>query len=341
MSIVIALIVFSLIIIIHELGHFLLAKRNGVTVTEFSVGMGPRILSTVKGETRYSLKLLPFGGSCMMVGEDEDNNEEGSFATKSVGARISIIAAGPIFNFLLAFLLAWIIISFNGVREPVIGGVMEDSPAEEAGLMEGDRITTLNGKKMRLYNDVSSYLSFHPSEEVAIGYERDGESYTVMVEPMLTDEGYLFGLYSSERVKGSPLKNIQYSAYEVRYWLDTTYNSLRMLVSGQVGADDVAGAVGIVNMIGDVYESSIESGVYYVFLNMMSFSIMLSVNLGVMNLLPIPALDGGRLVFLFVEAIRGKRISPEKEGMVHLAGLVMLLLLMVVVMFNDIRNIFM
>ena len=165
MSIILALFIFSLIIIIHELGHFLLAKYNGVTVLEFSLGMGPRILSTVKGGTRYSWKLLPFGGSCAMLGEDEATTEEGSFGSKSVWARISVIAAGPIFNFILAFLLSLFIIGSIGYDAPVISYVGEGTPAAEAGIQVGDRILKMNNQKIHVAREITGYTLYHPNEE--------------------------------------------------------------------------------------------------------------------------------------------------------------------------------
>ena len=343
MSIILALIIFSLIILIHELGHFLLAKRGGVTVEEFSLGMGPRLISTVKGGTRYSLKLLPFGGSCMMLGEDEATTEEGSFASKSVWTRISVIAAGPIFNFILAFVLSVIIIGSIGVDKPVILAVSEVFPAAEAGIQKGDTILKMNGTKIRLSREVTNYVTFHQGEDVTFVYEHEGEERTVTLSPEQNEGGrYIFGLstVSSYREKVGAWETLKYSAYEVKYWIQTTISSLKMLFTGQVGINDMSGPVGVVTIIGDTYKESAADGGFYIWLNMLNISILLTANLGVMNLLPLPALDGGRLVFLIIEAIRRKRIDPEKEGMVHFVGLMLLMVLMIVVMFNDIRKLF-
>lgn len=343
MSIILARIIFSLIILIHELGHFLLAKRGGVTVEEFSLGMGPRLISTVKGGTRYSLKLLPFGGSCMMLGEDEATTEEGSFASKSVWTRISVIAAGPIFNFILAFVLSVIIIGSIGVDKPVILAVSEGFPAAEAGIQKGDTILKMNGTKIRLSREVTNYVTFHQGEDVTFVYEHEGEERTVTLSPEQNEGGrYIFGLstVSSYREKVGAWETLKYSAYEVKYWIQTTISSLKMLFTGQVGINDMSGPVGVVTIIGDTYKESAADGGFYIWLNMLNISILLTANLGVMNLLPLPALDGGRLVFLIIEAIRRKRIDPEKEGMVHFVGLMLLMVLMIVVMFNDIRKLF-
>ena len=342
MSIILALLIFSLIVIFHELGHFLLAKRGGIAVTEFSLGMGPRLLSRQIGETRYSLKLLPFGGSCMMVGEDGESDDENAFGKKSVWTRISVVAAGPIFNFILAFVLSLLIIGSIGYDDPVVVALEPGFPAAEAGMQPGDRILQINDKKIRIYRDVSAFTQFHQGETATLTYERDGEEHTVVLKPKLNDSGsYVMGLLGQGvRVKGNLFETLYYSANEVRYWISVTVESLGMMIRGKVSADDISGPVGIVNVIGETYEASRQDGAFYVWLNMLNMSILLSANLGVMNLLPLPALDGGRLVFLFLEVIRrGKRIDPEKEGMVHFVGLMLLMVLMVFVMFNDVRNI--
>ncbi|MDE7062271.1 MAG: RIP metalloprotease RseP, partial [Lachnospiraceae bacterium] len=242
------------------------------------------------------------------------------------------------------FLFSLIVLGVAGFDRPVITGVREGFPAEEQGLAEGDVITKLNGKRIHFYREVSSYTFFHAGETLDVTYERDGQEYTCTIEPEYDEESgsYLMGIYGTyARTRGTVLETLQYSVYEIRYWINTTIDSLRMLVTGGVGFNELSGPVGIVKNIGDNYDASKEAGVLSVVLTMLNYSIMLSANLGVMNLLPIPALDGGRLVFLLVEAVRRKKIPPEKEGMVHFVGLVLLLLLMVAVMFNDIRKLVM
>ena len=425
MKIIIALLVFSVIVLFHELGHFLLAKRNNIAVTEFSLGMGPRLLSTEKGGTRYSLKLFPIGGSCMMVGEDDDDNTEGSFNNASVWARISVVAAGPIFNFILAFVFAMIITSVVGYDPAKVLQVTEGSPAAEAGLREGDVITEFQGRHISIGRDLDSYMNLHglQDEEISLTYKRDGKKYditykadsekrymlgfyymtegepqitqvmigssmaeagvmpgdiireingvavadakelqeylsrhpldgsevtlgmerdgkveTIVATPQMTktvDSGFVYNIY---REKTNFLGVMKYSAVEVRYWVSSTIESLMMLVKGQFSMNDLAGPVGIINVIGDSYEEAKEEGAVMVWMQMLYWAILLSANLGVMNLLPIPALDGGRLVFLLIEAVRKKRLNPNVEGMIHFAGFMLLMLLMVFVMFNDFRR---
>lgn len=343
MNIIIAIIIFSIIILFHELGHFLLAKLNGIRVNEFCLGMGPTLIGFTKGETKYSLKLLPFGGACMMEGEDGDSQDQRAFNSKSVWARISVVIAGPVFNFIMAWIFALIVVGSVGYDRPVLLGVMEGLPAKEAGMQAGDEIISMNGYRTHFYREVSQYSLFHPGETVDIVYMRDGERYETTLHPKLDEESgrELLGINGSVvRVRGNFIETIANSFYELKYWIYNTMESLRMLVTGKVGVNDLSGPVGLVKLMGDTYENNQSTGgTVIAILSMVNFSIFLSANLGIMNLLPIPALDGGRLVFLIIEAIRRKKIAPEKEGMVHFVGLMALMALMIFVMFNDIRNI--
>ena len=341
MSYILALIIFSAIVIFHELGHFLLAKWNGIEVIEFSLGMGPRLLSHVWGDTRYSLKLLPIGGSCQMVGEEEASDSEGAFGNKSVWARIAVVAAGPVFNFILAWVLALIIVGSVGYDNTMVD-IIPDSAAAEAGMEDGDQIISINGSRTWLYREVSLYSSLHQGQTATVVFERNGEKQTVVLTPKQSDTGaYLYGFSRTvQREKGGALETVGYSCAEIRYWLKATVESLKMLIGGQVGLEEMSGPVGIVSTIGDTYKESRVDGWYYVTRNMIMIASLLSGNRGVMNLLPIPALDGGRLVFLILEAIRGKAIPQEKESMVHFAGFVLLMGLMAVILFSDLHKLF-
>lgn len=344
MNIILALIIFSIIILFHELGHFLLAKHNDVRVNEFCLGLGPTLVGVTKGETKYSLKLLPFGGACMMEGEDEASDDDRGFNNKTVLQRASIVAAGPIFNFIMAIAFSLILVASVGFDRPVLTDVMEGYPAQEAGLQAGDEIVKLGNKTIHLYREVSVYTYFHANETVEVTYKRGEEKHTAVLVPKYDEESgrYLFGFYgTTARSKGTLLETLQYSVYEVKYWICSTIESLGQLFTGHVGINDMSGPVGIVKTIGDTYTEVKSDGAFMIFLNMLNICILLSANLGIMNLLPIPALDGGRLVFLIVEAVRGKRMDPNKEGAVNLVFLMLLMALMVVIMFNDIRKIVM
>ena len=306
MGIILAILLFSFIIFFHELGHFLLAKKNGIDVDEFAIGMGPAIYSKEYKGTKYAVRILPIGGFCAM-GEDEETND-----------------------------------SPNNFNKPVIGAVESGYPAAEAGLKKGDEIVQMGNKKIHIFREVSFYNQFHSNEDVAVTVLRNGKEKTVTLTPKMDKElGYKrLGIGSSGYSKANLLTAFQYGGYEVKFWICTTVDSLKMLVTGQIGVNELSGPVGIVSTVDTTYKESRSYGVFAVVVQMLNMAILLSANLGVMNLLPLPALDGGRLVFLFVEAIRGKRVPPEKEGYVHLAGIILLMLLMVFVMFNDINRIF-
>lgn len=425
LNILVAIIIFSVIVVFHELGHFLLAKKNGIEVTEFSLGMGPRLLSTVKGNTRYSLKLFPIGGSCMMVGEDGEEDGPGSFGHASVWGRISVVAAGPIFNFILAFVFALVITSVMGYDPPKVLSVEENSPAEEAGLQVGDIITSFQGKHISIGRDISlyeslygmqqdqikmtvkrdgkkidlnfkaasekkymlgfsyvpdgepeitevfvdgammkagvlagdvitavdgtkvstgeelqTYLGEHPLGEnaVTITVSRDGKEKEFTVQPTVRTQvstGFVYNLY---REKTNFFGVLKYSAVEVRYWISSTIDSLGLLIKGTFRVNDLSGPVGIVDAIGSSVEEAKSEGTVVMWMQMFYGAILLSANLGVMNLLPLPALDGGRLVFLLIEAVTKKKVNPNIEGMIHFAGFVLLMALMVFVFMNDIKR---
>lgn len=425
LNILVAIIIFSVIVVFHELGHFLLAKKNGIEVTEFSLGMGPRLLSTVKGNTRYSLKLFPIGGSCMMVGEDGEEDGPGSFGHASVWGRISVVAAGPIFNFILAFVFALVITSVMGYDPPKVLSVEENSPAEEAGLQVRDIITSFQGKHISIGRDISlyeslygmqqdqikmtvkrdgkkidlnfkaasekkymlgfsyvpdgepeitevfvdgammkagvlagdvitavdgtkvstgeelqTYLGEHPLGEnaVTITVSRDGKEKEFTVQPTVRTQvstGFVYNLY---REKTNFFGVLKYSAVEVRYWISSTIDSLGLLIKGTFRVNDLSGPVGIVDAIGSSVEEAKSEGTVVMWMQMFYWAILLSANLGVMNLLPLPALDGGRLVFLLIEAVTKKKVNPNIEGMIHFAGFVLLMALMVFVFMNDIKR---
>ncbi len=344
MNIILALVIFSMIILFHELGHFLLAKFNDVKVNEFCLGLGPTLVGFTKGETTYSLKLLPFGGACMMEGEDEASEDDRGFNNKTVLQRFSIVFAGPLFNFIMAFAFSLIVVASVGFDRPVLTDVTPGYPAQEAGMQAGDEIVKLGNKPIHLYREVSVYTYFHANQAVEVTYKRNGKKHETVLTPKLDEESgrYLFGFYgTTARTKGNFAQTLQYTFYEVKYWITSTVESLGQLVRGRVGMNDMSGPVGIVKTIGDTYTEVKSDGVFMVFLNMLNICILLSANLGVMNLLPIPALDGGRIVFLAVEALRGRRMDPNKEGAVNLVFLMLLMVLMVVIMFNDIRKIVM
>ena len=352
-TIILFIVIFGVVVIAHEFGHFLLAKANGIHVIEFAVGMGPTICSVQKGGTKYSLKLFPIGGACMFEGEDglaekEGEPGEGSFLKATVWGRISTVAAGPVFNFILAFVIAFIMVNMTGIiaiRDPVATQVSEGGGAEAAGLQDGDRIISINGETLKLYQEISLYMqATYRGGDLEVVYERNGVRNKTMLTPQYDEASgiYLLGVMNADFVSPKGFDTLKYAWYEMRYSVKATYKSLGMMLQGRVSRQDVAGPVGIaVNVVGKTYDEAKNYGWQSVLLSMLNITLMLSVNLGILNLLPVPALDGGRLVFLLVEIFRGKPIPPQKEGMVHFVGLMFFMVLMVVVFFNDLANIFM
>ena len=351
-TIIVFILVFGVVVISHELGHFLIAKLNGIKVVEFAVGMGPAILKFTKGETRYVLRLLPLGGACMFEGEDgvysnqeegkEPQKQEGAFSEANVWARIATVFAGPFFNIVLAFILSLIVVGFSGSIKPTINSIMEGYPAADAGLEVGDVITRIDNEKICLQGEVTLISALNRGEAMQIEYLRNGEKRTALVTPKFSEEDnrYYIGFSIGEHVDCKGVDLIKYSAYEVRYWLKATVKSLVMLVQGKLSANGMSGPVGIAVTIDETIEEAKPYGIPTVVLTMINFAVLLSVNLGVLNLLPIPALDGGRLLFMLIEVVRGKPLPPEKEGIVHFAGFVALMILMVFVMYNDIAKLF-
>ncbi len=373
-TVILFILIFGIIVLSHEFGHFIVAKKNGIHVTEFAVGMGPTLFHVDRGGTKYSIKLLPFGGACMFEGmddlpEEKEKGEEnqnplreeekkwpeerlpaektadGSFLDASVWSRIATIFAGPFVNLLLGFVIALILVAYRGTDLPVIQMISEDSAAEEAGLKAGDVITRMNGERIHIYREVrlNSMLN-SDGKDFSISYLRDGKEYSVVLTPTYSkeDDRYYIGLMGvGEYVDCRGLSILKYGFYESEYVIKNTIKSLQMLVTGKLGKDDVSGPVGVASYVGETYETVKEYGFLTVLMTMLELLVILSINLGVMNLLPLPALDGGRLVFMFLEVIRGKPVPPEKEGLVHFAGLILFFLLMIFVMYNDIMRIIM
>lgn len=370
--------VFCVIVVSHEFGHFLIAKLNGIHVVEFTIGVGPKIVGFHKNGTYYVLRWIPFGGACIFEGMAEEElkeevkggsgksasaeiedellltnadsiapEEEQNYGIKfndaPVWARISTVLAGPIFNFIVAYLLALVIVWFCGTDIPMVHKLMEGYPAAESGLQDGDIITKINGSNIKTAREI--YISTMVNKDgkpMTVTYLRDGEKHETVIIPKYNEEEdrYLLGLNGyGEYIDCDNASVFKYSYYEVRYGLVATVKCLGMLVTGNGSKDDLAGPVGMAQIIGDVEKEAKPYGIGITILSMLNIAMLLSVNLGVMNLLPIPAIDGGRLLFLLVEAVRGKPIPQEKEGIIHLVGFVLLFALMIFVMFNDIMRI--
>ncbi len=338
-KILLFLIIFTVIVIVHEGGHCVIGKRNGIGVKEFAIGLGPTIAGFNRGGTKYSIKALPFGGVCIFEGDDGDENAPASFRKAGVWARIATVAAGPVMNFVLAFVLSLFVISGAGVDTPVLNSVIDGYPAQEAGLMAGDEIVSIDGRPISVYRDITLWTMMHEGKESEVVYRRNGELFRTRLTPRYDEEEgrYLFGFTGpKEYVKVNPLQVIRYSVTEVRYWIEVTLKSLILLGRGKYSVNDLSGPVGVAQVVGEVYDDSKSDGAFYVWLNMLNLTVLLTADLGVMNLLPFPALDGGRLLFLLIEAVTKKRPSEKTEGIITLIGMSFLMALMVYVMYQDI-----
>ena len=359
------LIIFTVVVVSHEFGHYLLARLNGIRVKEFSIGMGPALFRKKGKMTELVIRLLPIGGACIYEGEPGEEAELGQVEAKDaeeeareavrddlagkafneapVWGRIAAVVAGPLFNIILAYLLALIMVWFSAEDLPVINSVMDGFPAQESGIQAGDTIKAIDGYRVHLYREamIKSYMNNGKPMDITV--ERDGQEFTVTVHPKYDETAgrYYIGFTGpGDYTECNNLSVFSYSWYEVRYMLMATWDSLLYMVSGHASVDNLAGPVGVANVIDDTIEAAAPQGVMMIVINLLNIAILLSVNLGILNLLPVPALDGGRLLFLLFEAISGRRVPPEKEGIVHLIGFVLLMVLMVVVLFNDISRFF-
>lgn len=332
---VLAIIIFGILILVHELGHFIVAKATGIRVEEFAIGMGPKLIGIKHGETDYSLRLLPIGGYNKMSGmESEQENDEKGFNKKTVLQRMMVISAGSLMNFLLAIVLFVLVFSFIGVpaNSNIIGDTMAGFPAELAGLQKGDQLIAINGEPVNNWTELTKIIQNSPEKPLIIDVKRNNMPLEVHVTPQRDSETGLglIGIKDSLMTYniGAGLKLGIERAVSI---LILIVSSLVQIITGQAPAE-VAGPVGIVQMIGEVAQYGIGT--------VFNFAALLSLNLGLINLLPIPALDGSRLVFLAIEGIRGKPISPERENFVHLVGFSLLILLMVLITYQDIIRIF-
>lgn len=413
------IVIFGGLVFFHELGHFIFAKRAGIMVREFAIGMGPKIFGVTKGETIYTIRLLPIGGYVRMAGEDTDSVElkpgyrigvmlnddneiekiyfnqnkthpniyfleveradlerelwiEGynedeelvrfnvarnamliengvetiiapydrQFNSKSVGARAMAIFAGPLFNFILAFFIFMALGFMQGVptNEPIITEVVAESPAAVAGMKDGDLVTAIDGQAINEWNDLVAIVQDKPNESLTVDVERDGTPLTLTMTPeVIEQDGKEYGqigvryMSPMERIM-NPFAAAWYGVLSTVDWTKTIIGLLGDLITGQFTIDALSGPVGI-------YKSTEEVAKYGLF-SLMHWAAVLSINLGIMNLLPLPALDGGRLMFFAVEAVRGKPVDSQKEGMVHFVGIMLLMVLMVVVTWNDIQKFF-
>lgn len=335
-----AVLIFSVIIFVHELGHFLAARAFKVNVLEFAIGMGPAIFKKQGKNTLYSVRAIPMGGFCRMEGEDEDTGSEGDFSTKKPLPKIVVLAAGATMNVLLGFIIVTSLtlasaIPNGGLPSTVVATVNADSPAA-AFLEPGDKIVEVNGQRVNIKRDISYALSESGGGECSVVYERNGERHSASFTPMkLEYEDGSFSYVIGFNIAPAPITVggvLREGFFQTVWMVKLVFVSLGMLFGGKVGLDQMSGPVGVVSAMSTVAQSGL--------LNFLSFAAFLTVNIGIMNLLPIPALDGGRIVFALFELIFKKPVPPEKEGFVHMIGFALLIALMIFATWNDIMRIF-
>lgn len=345
MGILIAILIFGLIIATHELGHFISAKLCGIKVNEFALGMGFKIFHFKKGETEYSLRLLPIGGFCSMEGEDSESDDKRAFCSKPVWQRIIVVVAGATVNILTGVILTIVLASmYKSIPSTTVNYFASDSDTEEivassyeSGLREGDRIIRINGLKVFTYSDVS-YQIASSSEPFTLEVERDGEKITL--------ENIAFGNKNTgEKARDFAVETLPKTIGNVlSYSLKDSVSTARLiwlslgdLITGKYGADELSGPVGTISVIGEA--ASVGETVREKVMSLLNLTVFITINIGIFNLLPIPALDGGRLVFLLIEAVRRKPIKPEYEAYVHAIGMLLLFGLMIFATYNDIIRI--
>ena len=322
-----AILVFLIVILVHEFGHFAVAKLVGIKVNEFSIGMGPKLIQRKSGETEYTLRLLPIGGYVKMEGEDEDSNDPRSFNNFPPLSRIAVVAAGAIMNFILAIVVLTIVSFGVGAPGTTIEETTPNSPAERAGLLPGDRIVEINNIKINNWESIVDTISnSDPNSEIDIVINRNGQNISYSLIPTIDEGRTVIGIIP--KYEKSFIAAIKGGIEKTLIIIRLMFEFFGMLFRGQVKLDHLSGPVGIIHEVGVAAKSGI-----YDLLFLLGF---ININLGFINLLPIPALDGSRIIFLFIELIRGKPINPEKEGLIHFIGFVFLISLMLIITYRDI-----
>lgn len=328
MTIIYAILIFCLLIFVHEFGHFVVAKACGIKVNEFAVGMGPALFKKQKGETLYAVRAFPIGGFCAMEGEDEDSEDPRAFNNQPAWQRALVLAAGSAMNLLTAFLLMIIIAFWQGQTTTTIDVVQENSPAYEAGIMQGDEIIAVDETEIKEWNDILLTIGEVKGEEVTVTVLRNGEELQFAAVPVYDEAAGRSKIGITPVMEHGFFPSIGAGIKNTWTMTVTMYDILKQLFTGKVGVEELSGPVGIVYVVND----SAKQGLIYV----VYLAALLSLNLAVMNMLPLPALDGGRLIFLLIRKITGKRVTDEMEGKIHFIGIMLLFALMIYVTWNDI-----
>ena len=333
LTIISAVVVFMVLVLVHEFGHFITAKLCGITVHEFAIGMGPVILKKKYKDTTYSLRCIPIGGFCAMEGEDEESDDEGSFGRKTPWQRLLVLVSGALMNLVLGFLLLTAVmfsLNYTHTAVPVIDEVQVGSAASDIGLQQGDKIIKVNGVRTETYTELKFELSRYSGGSIEVEYTRDGEANKVSLTPKKGEDGaYYIGF--TPKMEPLDFGGRLYSAWHhTLFYGKAIVVSLADLVTGKVGMEAMSGPVGIVSEIGKSAKLGWES--------LFGLAALITINLGIFNLLPLPALDGGRVLFVLAEIITRKKIPADKEGLIHFIGFALLILLMLFATWQDIMR---
>lgn len=339
------IIILGIIVLVHEFGHFIFAKMFGIYVYEFAIGMGPKLFHFKKGETEYSIRAIPIGGFCSLAGEDLDGDDindipkDRRLQSKPVWQRFLVMFFGAGNNFILAFIILFIVaLGWGAVSsKPIVTELVANNPAEQAGIKVGDYILEINGHKIKTSDDVSIYLQVEDKNKpITFTVERDGRELDINVTPQKEEvDGssiYRVGIVSEGEVERGFVASIKYAFTKMGALFRQMIITLKGLFTGGLSVNQLSGPVGIYNVVGTQAEAGFENILYLIAL--------LSINVGFINLIPFPAFDGGRIVFLIIEKIKGSPIKPETENKIHTIGFILLLALMIYITFNDILKLF-
>lgn len=336
MRILLAVVLFLLLIVFHEFGHFIVAKKSGIKVNEFAVGMGPLIYSKEKGETKYSFRAIPIGGYCAMEGEEDESNDPRSFDNAPAFKRFLTILAGPVANLIIAVLVFTIVGGISGVVTTEVSDFIEDSPAKIAGIEKGDEISKLNGKEISDFTEISKVVNdFYKDKdfekEINVEVKRDDKDLDFNFKPKVEAENVYIGIIPARRTPGF-FEAIALGFKETGRNIKMIFTILGRLFTGKLALGALSGPVGVLKELGNQAQSGLA--------NLLYFLAYISVNLAVFNLLPIPALDGSKLLTSAIEMITGKKINKKLEERITMVGFFILLGLILVVSIKDIINLF-
>ncbi|MDF2634966.1 MAG: rane-associated zinc metalloprotease [Pelosinus sp.] len=337
MTTVATIFVFGLLVFVHELGHFVTAKMTGMRVDEFAIGFGPKLVSYKHGETLYSLRIIPLGGFNKIAGMDPDEEQdEGSFSTKSIPARMLVIIAGSTMNFLLPILLFMTIFLSSGIdtplNAPIVGNVFADKPAAQAGLSLGDNIISVNDQDIASWREFVNIVQVNAGNKLTLRYQRNGEIKTTVVTPEYDEKanrGIIGVMPQIEKYHPGFIEAFGLSVKQTYLVASSMVVGIAQMVTGQVAAE-VAGPIGVAQMAGEVAQLGL--------MPLLQFAALLSINLGLINLLPVPMLDGGHVVTLAVEGLRGKPLNKRHMQLIQMIGFALLMLLFLVATFKDISR---